>query len=518
MNPRDDDGLIAALSRAARDVAASEDGGPSPEAWHRLARVRTVARKSAPRHLVWVVAGAAAFASLLGTLKIVEHIRSTPLTYAVHGGVLRAGGEVNALSNDETAVHFSDGTEIDLDANARLAVTASGPHGARLRLRSGEAHFQVVHLPRAAWAVEVGPYLVEVTGTEFDVRWSETEQVAEVKMRSGSVRVSGPLLSERVALGKGQHLLARLGAGDVRIDDGRLATGVPPLPPPPWKLGAPSGKPAAEVGAPPQVASLETDGRSAREADGRPAHDGALSPRRPRAKARLALATPVVPSAPSSAAVPVTVPSIAPSVAPPPLDPAASWKADATAGARARAAAIEPEPTDAAGEPPLRPRDGGPARWIERRWASQVAVGDSRTVVTDAERVGLEVTLREADGADLAALADAARYSGMSELASRALTTERRRFPGTARARAAAFLLGRMADDRGDARAGLAWYRSYLGESPGGPYAAEALGREMLTVERLQGRDEALPLAREYLGRFPNGTYLLQARALVDNR
>jgi len=177
---------------------------------------------------------------------------------------------------------------------------------------------------------------------------------------------------------------------------------------------------------------------------------------------------------------------------------------------------LEPAPFPAT-SPPEAQRAERP-RWSGRNWSARVAAGDAPAVVADAEQVGLDATMHQADATDLAALADAARYAGRPELAERAFSVTRRRFPSSSRAHTAAFLLGRMADDRGDARAGLAWYRTYLGETPAGPYAAEALGRAMLIVERLQGREAAVPIAHEYLGRFPNGTYLLQARALVDDR
>ena len=74
---------------------------------------------------------------------------------------------------------------------------------------------------------------------------------------------------------------------------------------------------------------------------------------------------------------------------------------------------------------------------------------------------------------------------------------------------------GRLADDAGDARGARAWYRHYADEAPRGPYAAEAFGREMLDTERLEGRGAAATAARAYLERFPEGTYLLQARAIL---
>ena len=428
-----------------------------------------------PSTMGWAAVGAATCASALATFGIVRLVRPSPLTYDVRGVAQRGTGQVEA-GPQGTEVNFSDGTEIQLEAKARLTVSAAGPHGARLRLQEGAAHFQVMHLPHAAWAVEAGPYVVEVTGTEFDLRWSEGEQTVEVKMRSGSVRVSGPLLSERVALRKGQHLLARLGMGDVRIDDGR------------------PGRPAETASVPAVVSPMPaapepgTDPAKAAPLPVPPAAPTARPASVRHTPRRIAMAAPAAPGS--------VVPSASPSLlAPSPLEPA-------------------PFP---ATSPPEAQRAERP-RWSGRNWSARVAAGDAPAVVADAEQVGLDATMHQADATDLAALADAARYAGRPELAERAFSVTRRRFPSSSRAHTAAFLLGRMADDRGDARAGLAWYRTYLGETPAGPYAAEALGRAMLIVERLQGREAAVPIAHEYLGRFPNGTYLLQARALVDDR
>ena len=55
-------------------------------------------------------------------------------------------------------------------------------------------------------------------------------------------------------------------------------------------------------------------------------------------------------------------------------------------------------------------------------------------------------------------------------------------------------------------------------EAPRGVYAAEAYGRRLSLTERLRGKAAALPLAREYLERFPEGAYAPSARALVEHR
>ncbi|HEX4406134.1 MAG TPA: hypothetical protein VH560_14955, partial [Polyangia bacterium] len=151
-------------------------------------------------------------------------------------------------------------------------------------------------------------------------------------------------------------------------------------------------------------------------------------------------------------------------------------------------------------------------------WAARVASGESAAVLAEARAAVFDEVIGAVDAQALGALADAARYSGARDLSTRALVELRRRFPDTGGARAAAFQLGRMADDGGNARAALDWYRRYQSEAPRGPYAAEAVGREMIAVERLSGRAAAAPIARAYLERFPDGTYLIQARAILGMR
>src|SRR4029077_6899894 len=146
-----------------------------------------------------------------------------------------------------------------------------------------------------------------------------------------------------------------------------------------------------------------------------------------------------------------------------------------------------------------------------RAWSAAITSGNAARVLAEADAHGLDKALLEVDSTALVALADASRYTGRPEVAVRALVAERQRFSDSPSAHAAAFLLGRLADDRGEVAAGLAWYRRYLSEAPNGPYAAEALGRKMLAVERISGRDAARSVAREYVERFPNGTYMLQA-------
>ena len=171
-----------------------------------------------------------------------ERASAGALTYAVAGGTIEEAGYVRGGLQDSARLDFSDGTRVSLGPSAKLSVAATGTHGARLRLQDGGAHFEVVHRPHAAWTVEAGPYSIEVTGTVFDVRWSGADEIAEVRLRAGSVRVTGPLLTERATLRPGQSLIARLAAHEVRIED-EAAHGQPEELRPPASARAASRRP-----------------------------------------------------------------------------------------------------------------------------------------------------------------------------------------------------------------------------------------------------------------------------------
>jgi ferric-dicitrate binding protein FerR (iron transport regulator) len=209
------DPLLSVLSEAARLTAIDEAGpGPTPVVWHRLQAERARPVRRRPARLVFVAAGLAAAAGLLVTVQLSR--RPRPITYAIAPGTVEPSapaaeqdGYIRGVGPTGTEVRFSDGTRVAVAHGGRLSVLSRASDGARLRVEDGEAHFEVVHKPRAAWTVEAGPFVVYVTGTSFDVRWSGADETVEVRLRSGSVRVGGPFIAERVTLRPGQRLTAR---------------------------------------------------------------------------------------------------------------------------------------------------------------------------------------------------------------------------------------------------------------------------------------------------------------------
>ena len=163
------------------------------------------------------------------------------------------------------------------------------------------------------------------------------------------------------------------------------------------------------------------------------------------------------------------------------------------------------------------PRAAPSAASPRARWSERLADGDAAGLVAEAQRRGVDRVLAGSSSEELAALADAARFRNQDHLARRVLLAQRRRFPATLRAEEASFLLGRLADGPGGrASDALAWYDRYLREAPSGAYAAEAMGRMMLVLERQQRTEQARTLAAAYLRRFPDGVYARAARAVAS--
>jgi hypothetical protein len=148
-------------------------------------------------------------------------------------------------------------------------------------------------------------------------------------------------------------------------------------------------------------------------------------------------------------------------------------------------------------------------------WPALLANGDFEAIVRQAEQRGLDECIATASTTELAALADAARYSRHDDIARRTLLAQRSRFPGSAAARDAAFLLGRLEETVKNPIAGIDWYDRYVREGAGGTYASQAMGRKMLLIDQVSGSARSRAAAEDYLSHFPDGEYSAKARALT---
>ncbi len=148
-------------------------------------------------------------------------------------------------------------------------------------------------------------------------------------------------------------------------------------------------------------------------------------------------------------------------------------------------------------------------------WQALVSQGHFQSVVEAAESRGVEGCLSSCSLSDVRALADAARYTGRSDLAERSLLAIRQRASAGSQRSAAAFLLGRSSESRGQVGPASTWYDTYLSESPNGEFAADALAGKMRVTVRTQGTAAARPLAMQYLQRYPNGVHADAARKIA---
>ena len=446
----------------ARVLAAIDVDGAKIPLNHRIDRPE---RRVRPRALVFALAAASLVVVLVGAFLLRPE---AALTYAVTGApsaesYVRAGPQ-GARAN------FSDGTVIGFKPEARGRIVAVTARGARVSVDEGAVHVRVVHRPRAAWAVEAGPFTIAVTGTEFDVSWQHER--LDLVMQAGTVTVRGPLASHGISLHGRQHLVADVVRRELTIID---------LPPAPGETGALESPPArgASAGETAPAGGLGVS----------PIVTGSSSPTGTPPAAGL-----VPPSAPSSFTLALPHPSghvdgDPQSAAPP-----------GPAGAQAQADQSVDRPAP-----------------VAQSLRERVAHGDFASVIAEAEARGVDPMIEESSLADLAALADAARYAGRSGIAQRALLAERSRFPGSAEARSAAFLLGRMTETSSPVAA-VGWYDRYLAESPQGALAPEALGRKMVAVKATSGRDAARPIAADYLRRYPGGAFARAAEEIVADR
>lgn len=199
-----------------------------------------------------------------------------------------------------------------------------------------------------------------------------------------------------------------------------------------------------------------------------------------------------------------------------PLPPMASPSASMQSGVNIAEPNIDPEvgAGDSAAALPLASAMV-PASPPTLSWSKLLRQGKFEAIVRLAESPSRPSCTVTCSATDLLVLAEAARYVGRSDLAESTLLALRKRFPDHPESQKAAFLLARLYESRADRGRAEGWYRTYLAESPAGALAADALAGQMRVVRRARGAKAAEPLAREYLGRYPDGVHAAAAQQIL---
>jgi hypothetical protein len=176
-----------------------------------------------------------------------------------------------------------------------------------------------------------------------------------------------------------------------------------------------------------------------------------------------------------------------------------------TAPPRARAAAT-PAPVKQE-----RARNTGPS------WRYLANAGDSQRALEAAEQTGFAWLSNSMPQGDVLVLGDTAREAKNPARAREAWLAVRERFRGSEAAVQAAIRLGTLAfEAEHDHAQGRDFFRAAINEAPNAPSASLAMGRWLELLVQGRRTDEARAVAREYVGRFPNGAQVELARTVLS--
>ncbi|MDX2020070.1 MAG: FecR domain-containing protein [Deltaproteobacteria bacterium] len=135
-------------------------------------------------------------------------------------------GEVGALLETQARplpLRFDEGSRIELDPRSQLRVAEFGKTKARVQLHRGHAALAIQKGKGRAWAVEAGPFAVNVTGTRFSVDWQPEQQRMEVVLVEGSVTVTGTCLKDARKMVAPQRLVALCDEAPVAFEAAKAA-------------------------------------------------------------------------------------------------------------------------------------------------------------------------------------------------------------------------------------------------------------------------------------------------------
>src|SRR5215471_2546069 len=203
------------LLRLAKEQAGDELSAHEQAGLERLEYALASRRRN--RTWKWAVS----FAAVVGgaMLFLLPRLLGTrALSVEVVSGTVSEGGYVRPPQGGDALLRFSDGSEVKLNSGARARVTELKTHGARVLLESGRARVHVVHHDDTKWALDAGPFTVQVTGTEFDLSWASADELLDLHLHNGSVVVNGPFTLGGVGVGPGQHLIANLKQGSITLE------------------------------------------------------------------------------------------------------------------------------------------------------------------------------------------------------------------------------------------------------------------------------------------------------------
>lgn len=245
----------ARLEALGAHIANEEEPLVHDEADHRRVRgnlLAAVPSRPRPRRRALTYGIAIAAVVMAATVWFLRPSPGTPLGFFVGSG--RAPGvlgEFVAATDAPVPVGFTDGTHVVFEPGARGRVVTTDATGASVVVEAGRARVSVVPRSGNRWEVSVGPFVVQVTGTRFDVEWHPDRDSFVLELREGHVRVAGCAFGEGQPVNPGERVEASCKQQAFRVSRiDEIVTAEPSQPLPPSAVvqpDAPEAPPAMPV-------------------------------------------------------------------------------------------------------------------------------------------------------------------------------------------------------------------------------------------------------------------------------
>ena len=216
------------LNRLGQRIAEEQDVIRAKETTARL-RVRehltslpTSSSRSAQRRFALVAAGVSSIAIMTFALWA-RFIDTEPLRAMVGGSQKRAaeGDWIEAPRVESLKVRFSNGTVIDMASRSRARLLDLDSKRTHVLLEYGRADVRVARRPGAGFKLSVGPFLIRVTGTRFDVRWNPDLDEFTLYLAEGHIEVSGCVFGQGYQMKANQRVYASCKSGRFELTEGK---------------------------------------------------------------------------------------------------------------------------------------------------------------------------------------------------------------------------------------------------------------------------------------------------------
>ncbi|MGB5223355.1 MAG: FecR family protein, partial [Polyangiales bacterium] len=192
------------LEQLGAEVARIQDEALADDRRRETVRRRLSSKQAARPHRAPRFAPALAWASAMAAIAmlivLLWPVTPEPLAYRVDDGAESTAldSSIAASSDRATSIAFTDGSSVRLAPSASARVHQLSLDGAIIALDRGEATVSVRHRKGTHWSVAAGPFFVRVTGTRFRVGWQPEDEVFDLAVLDGEVRVTSPDAPEQI--------------------------------------------------------------------------------------------------------------------------------------------------------------------------------------------------------------------------------------------------------------------------------------------------------------------------------